>query len=74
MSKVKIGKLKINVFLTGRGSFVTSSLQGISIVNPQDFSNRIWQLFITLKKNKTKSWHFYYDVETFFNNEVGRLF
>jgi hypothetical protein len=29
------------------------------------------------KKNKTKSWHFYYDVETFFNNnnnEVWQLF
>jgi hypothetical protein len=34
------------------GRYVTSSLQGVSIVNPRDFCNRFWQLFITWKKKK----------------------
>ncbi len=74
MSKVKIGKFKINVFLTGVVVVLLLVYKEFPLSTPQDFCNRIWQLFITFKK-ETKSWHFYYDVETFFfNNEVWQLF
>jgi hypothetical protein len=73
-SKVKIGKFKINVFLTGVVVMLLLVYTEFPLSTLETFATDFASFFSSLEKKKPKSRHFYYNVETFFNNEVWQLF